>query len=117
MISGVELRRLIVRVEGVPFAPSRHRGPGNGDYRGELVRACEAIISYAGWLCMPLSHILVRLDGLYGTAAVLGSPLSSGMGIIVRCKDYGLLDLPAVAARLKQPPDQHTTHSENGARR
>jgi len=26
MISGVELRRLIVRVDGVPFAPSRHRG-------------------------------------------------------------------------------------------
>jgi hypothetical protein len=92
-------------------------GPGNGDYRGELVRACETIISYAGWLCMPLSHILVRLDGLYGTAAVLGSPLSSGMGIIVRCKDYGLLDLPAVAARLKQPPDHHTTHPESGANR
>jgi hypothetical protein len=34
--------------------------PGNGDYRGELTRAGEAIISYAGWLCMPLSHILVR---------------------------------------------------------
>src|SRR6266536_4255588 len=39
------------------------------------------------------------------------------MGIIVRCKDYGLLDLPAVAARLKQPPDQHTTHPESGASR
>jgi hypothetical protein len=26
MISGVELRRLIVRVDSVPFAPSRHRG-------------------------------------------------------------------------------------------
>jgi hypothetical protein len=92
-------------------------GPGNGDYRGELARACETIISYAGWLCMPLSSILVRLDGLYGNAAVLVEFLSSGMGIIVRCKDYGLLDLPAVAARLKQPPDQHTTHPESGASR
>ncbi|GCE18695.1 hypothetical protein [Dictyobacter kobayashii] len=67
-------------------------GPGNGDYRNELTRASEAIISYAGWLCMPLSHILVRLDGLYGTLAVVGTFLSSGMGLIVRCKDYGLLE-------------------------
>src|SRR5579859_1973465 len=57
--------------------------PGNGDYRAELTRACEAIITYAGWLCMPLSHILVRLDGLYGTLAILGAFLASGLGIIV----------------------------------
>ncbi len=92
-------------------------GAGNGDYRGELARACQAIISYASWLCMPLSHILVRLDGLYGTGAVLIELLSSGVGVIVRCKEYGLLDLPAVAARLKLPPDHHTTHPESGARR
>jgi hypothetical protein len=92
-------------------------GSGNGDDRGELAQACEAIVSYAGWLCMPLSSIFVRLDGLYGNASVLVEFLSSGMGIIVRCKDYGLLDLPAVAARLKQPPDQQTTHPESGASR
>jgi hypothetical protein len=92
-------------------------GAGNGDYRGELARACEAIISYAGWLCMPLSRVLVRLDGLYGTAAVLIELLSPGVGVIVRCKDYGLLDLPAVAARLKLPPDQQSTHPESGASR
>lgn len=92
-------------------------GAGNGNYRGELARACQAIVSYAGWLCMPLSHILVRLDGLYGTAAVLSELLSSGVGGVVRCKDYGLLDLPAVAARLKYPPDQHTIHPESGASR
>jgi hypothetical protein len=92
-------------------------GPGNGDYRGELARALQAIISYAGWLCMPLSHVLVRLDGLYGTGAVLKELLQSGVGVIVRSKDYGLLDLPAVQARLRQPPDQRTTHPESGASR
>jgi hypothetical protein len=54
---------------------------------------------------------------LYGNAAVLVEFLSSGMGIIVRCKDYGLLDLPAVVARLKLPPDHSTTHSESGMSR
>jgi hypothetical protein len=92
-------------------------GAGNGEYRAELARACEAIISYAGWLCMPASHILVRLDGLYGTLAVVGSFLSSGVGGIVRCKDYGLLDLPVVAARLQLPPDHQSTHPESGASR
>src|SRR6266496_2726981 len=92
-------------------------GAGNGNYRSELACACEAIISYAGWLCLPLSYLLIRLDGLYGTAAVLLELLSSGMGIIVRSKDYGLLDLPAVAARLRQPPDHQSTHPESGASR
>ena len=89
-------------------------GAGNGDYRGELARACEAIISYGAWLCLPLSHILVRLDGLYGTGAVLTPLLSCGLGVVVRCKEYGLLDLPAVAARLTLPPDFQTIHPESG---
>ena len=92
-------------------------GPLNGDYRGELARALETIISYAGWLCMPLSQIVVRLDGLYGNAAPLAQLLSCGVGVIVRGKDYGLLDRPAVQARLRQPPDQQTSHPESGASR
>ena len=44
---------------------------GNGDYRGELLRARAAISSYASALALPLSHILTRLDGLYGNAAPL----------------------------------------------
>jgi hypothetical protein len=92
-------------------------GSGNGDYCAQLARACEAIISYAGWLCMPLASLLIRLDGLYGTPAVLTPLLSSGIGVIVRSKEDGLLDLPAVAARLTLPPDAQTTHPESGAQR
>jgi hypothetical protein len=92
-------------------------GPGNGDYRAELARACEAMISYAGWLCMPLSRLLIRLDGLYGTTAVLMPLLLAGLGVIVRWKDSSLLDLPGVAARLKEPPDAQTTHPESGMQR
>jgi hypothetical protein len=61
---------------------------------------------------MPLSSVLVRLDGLYGTGAVLTDLLMSGLGVIVRSKEYGWLDLPAVAARLTQPPDAQTTHPQ-----
>ncbi|BCL78899.1 hypothetical protein ccbrp13_71720 [Ktedonobacteria bacterium brp13] len=92
-------------------------GPGNGDYRGELARAHDAILSYAGWLCMPLSQIMIRLDGLYGNGGVLKDLVQSGVGITGRSKDYGLLDLPSVQTRLQSPADQQTTHPESGASR
>jgi len=90
-------------------------GAGNGDYRGELLRSRAAIESYATALSLPLSQVLTRLDGLYGNAAPLADLLASGgPGVIVRGKDYHLLDLPAVSKRLLHPPDQQTTHPESG---
>jgi hypothetical protein len=93
-------------------------GAGNGDYRGELQHARAVIASYATSLSLPLSHVLVRLDGLYGNAAPLADLLTpGGLGVVVRGKDYDLLDLPAVQARLHQPPDQQTIHPESGTSR
>ena len=37
--------------------------------------------------------------------------------MIVRGRDYSLLDLPAVQARLQEPPDQQSTHPESGTSR
>ncbi len=73
------------------------------------------IASYATKLSLPLSHVVVRLDGLYGNAAPLADLLTpAGLGVVVRGRDYDLLDLPAVEKRLHQPPDQQTTHPESG---
>lgn len=91
---------------------------GNGDYRGELLRARAVITAYATSLSLPLSHVLIRLDGMSGNAAPLADLLApEGPGVVVRGKDYHLLDLPAVQARLQQPPDQQTTHPESGTSR
>ncbi len=92
-------------------------GAGNGDYRGELLRAVQAISAYAIALSIPLSQVLVRLDGLYGNAAPLADVLGSGLGVIVRGKDYALLELPQVQARLVLPPDHLCTHPESGTSR
>ncbi len=89
-------------------------GAGNGDYRGELKRALQAITSYATSLALPLTHILIRLDGLYGNAAPLSDVLTSGLGVIARSKDYALLDVPEVQAILAHPPDAASTHPESG---
>lgn len=92
-------------------------GAGNGDYRGELVRAIQVITSCATRLAIPLSQVLVRLDGLYGNAAPLTDVLRAQLGVIARCKDYTLLDLPIVQQRLSRPPDQEGIQADSGITR
>jgi hypothetical protein len=53
-------------------------GPGNGDYRGELLRAIEVIKNYAAKLELPSASVLLRLDSLYGDAAPLIDVLTAG---------------------------------------
>src|SRR6266513_1483213 len=45
--------------------------PGNGEYRAELHRAVAAIQGYLKVHCHPTEQALLRLDGQYGTGAVL----------------------------------------------
>jgi hypothetical protein len=84
---------------------------GNGEYRKELRRAVEAIQSYLRAHQLKDSCALLRLDGLYGTGAVLADLL--GMPFVMRSKAYGLLDLPVVQTRLYLPADQQFTLPES----
>jgi hypothetical protein len=92
-------------------------GPGNGDYRGELVRAIQVITSYATTFALSTASVLLRLDGLYGNAAPLIDILKAGLGFIARSKDYTLLDLEVVKQALSRSPDQVSTHAESGMTR
>jgi hypothetical protein len=53
-----------------------------------------------------------RLDGQYGTGAVLSA--LAGFSYVTRGKDYRLLDRPEIQARLHLPADQHLTQPERG---
>src|SRR5712691_5994188 len=90
----------------------RFGNPGNGEYRAELRRAVTAIQSYRETHHHPEERILLRLDGQYGTGAVLAD--LAGLPFVMRGKDYQLLKRAEVQARLKLPPDQHLTHAESG---
>ena len=92
-------------------------GPGNGDYRGELKRVLQVLTGYATTHQLLPSQILVRLDGLYGDAAVLTDVLDASLGLIGRSRDYALLDLAEVQAVLARPPVEVCTHPESGALR
>jgi len=92
--------------------------PGNGHYRQELKQARSVIATYAHALSFPLSHVIIRLDGLYGNAAPLADLLAGeGPAVVVRGKDYHLIEQPAIQKLLQRPPDQLTLHPESGASR
>lgn len=55
---------------------------------------------------------MIRLDGQYGNGAIVAD--LAGLSYVMRGKDYDLLDLESVQARLAQPPDQQTSHPETG---
>ena len=59
----------------------------------------------------PKERVLLRLDGLYGTGAVLAD--LPGFAFVMRGKDYRLLDLPVVQTRLHLPADQQFSRPES----
>jgi hypothetical protein len=87
-------------------------GAGNGDYRGDLRQAVKATRAYLQAQSLQLCQAVVRLDGQYGNGAIVAD--LAGLAYVMRGKDYYLLDLEPVQARLAQPPDQQTTHPETG---
>ncbi len=86
---------------------------GNGNYRGELLRAIQVLIGYGKQVLIAPEKIVIRLDGLYGNAAPLIDVLTSGLGLIARSKDYQLLDLAQVQAALAGSPAAICTHPES----
>jgi hypothetical protein len=77
---------------------------GNGRYRTELRQALTAITRYLTAHQLPQARTLLRLDGQYGTGAVLAD--LAGFAFVTRGKDYSVLDHPLVQARLQLPSDQ-----------
>src|SRR6266699_88399 len=77
---------------------------GNGSYRVELRQGLAAINRYLAAHQLPSERALLRLDGQYGTGAVLSD--LAGFAFVTRGKEYTVLDHPLVQARLHLPPDQ-----------
>ena len=75
-------------------------------------RAVAAIQTYLKAYDFPEERTLLRLDGQYGTGAVLAD--LAGLSFVMRGKDYQLLDRAEVQARLHLPPDQQLSHPESG---
>jgi hypothetical protein len=68
---------------------------GNGRYRTELRQGLTAIRRYLTAHRLPQERALLRLDGQYGTGAVLSDV--GGFAFVTRGKDYMVLDHPLVS--------------------
>jgi len=77
---------------------------GNGRYRTELRQGCASIKRYLTAHQLSEARALLRLDGQYGTGAVLSDV--AGFAFVTRGKEYSLLDHPLVQTRLHLPPHQ-----------
>ena len=84
---------------------------GNGSYRVELRQGLAAITHYLTAHQLPPERTLLRLDGQYGTGAVLSD--LAGFAFVTRGKEYTVLDHPLVQARLHLPPDQFQQRPES----
>jgi len=80
---------------------------GNGRYREELRKGLTAIGRYLTAYQFPSERTLLRLDGQYGTGAVLVD--LAGFAFVTRGKEYSVLDHPLVQARLYFPPDHFSS--------
>jgi hypothetical protein len=85
---------------------------GNGCYREELRRGLTAIGSYLEAHHLSPTSALLRLDGQYGTGAVIAD--LAGFPFVMRGKDYAVLDQESVQSRLHLPPDQQFSRPESG---
>src|SRR2546426_3990489 len=85
---------------------------GNGCYREELRRALTAIQGYLEAYHLSPASALLRLDGQYGTGAVITD--LAGFPFVMRGKDYTVLDRPEVQSRLHLPADQQFSRAESG---
>jgi hypothetical protein len=84
---------------------------GNGRSREELRKGIAAIGRYLTGHQLPRAHTLLRLDGQYGTGAVLTD--LAGFAFVTRGKEYTALDHPLVQSRLHLPPDQFQQRPES----
>ena len=84
---------------------------GNGHYREELRRGLSAIGSYLEAHHLSPTSALLRLDGQYGTGAIIAD--LADFWFVMRGKDYTVLDQPEVQSRLHLPADGQFSHSES----
>src|SRR5712691_4683488 len=85
---------------------------GNGHYREELRRGLTAIKGYLEAHHLSPISALLRLDGPYGTGAVIAD--LAGFLFVMRGKDYSVLDRPEVQSRLHLPAEGQFSRAESG---
>src|SRR5712692_5914348 len=91
-----------------------YAGKGNGDYRGELASALQAITTYLKCFAFLPEMALVRLDGQYGAVAVITQLILAGVPFVTRGRGYQLLEHPQIQLVLAHTPTASVTKMNSG---
>ena len=91
-----------------------YAGKGNGDYRGELTSALQAITTYLKHFALPLQMALLRLDGQYGDAPTITQLILAGVSFVTRGRGYQLLEHPRIQGVLAHPPTASVRRRNSG---
>ena len=91
-----------------------YSGQGNGDYRGELASALQAITTYLKQFAFSSEMALARLDGQYGDAAVVAQIMLANIHVVTRGRGYQLLEHPQLRGVLAHPPTACVTRLNTG---
>src|SRR5713101_7224248 len=91
-----------------------YAGKGNGDYRGELASALQAITTYLTQFGFSSEMALVRLDGQYGDASVVAQIVLANVHIVTRGRGYQLLEHPQIQRVLAYPPTARVSRMNTG---
>ena len=91
-----------------------YAGKGNGDYRGELASALQAITTYLKQFAFSSEMALVRLDGQYGDAVVVAQILLANVHVVTRGRGYQLLEHPQIQRVLAHPPTARVSRMNTG---
>jgi hypothetical protein len=91
-----------------------YAGRGNGNYRGELASALQAILAYLAHFDLTPEVAVVRLDGQYGDAAVIAQIILAGVYLVTRGRGYQLLEHPQIQRVLTHPPTTTMTSTNTG---
>jgi hypothetical protein len=90
-----------------------YAGRGNGDYRGELASALQAITAYLACFALLIKVALVRLDGQYGNAIVIAQLIEAGVSLVTRGRGYHILEHPQLQGVLAHPPTASVTRASS----
>jgi hypothetical protein len=85
---------------------------GNGTPTKDLHRVCETIGQYLHHHRLPGKQAMVRLDGFYGTPALISVLQQYQLGYLLRSKDYALLQHSAIQTKLNATSAQLWSHPE-----
>ena len=90
-----------------------YAGQGNGDYRGELASALQAITTYLTHFALTPEVALVRLDGQYGDAAVIAQIIHAGVYLVTRGRGYQILGASSDPASAGSSADSERDRHEH----